>query len=139
MSSGKNKPEKAQWKKVAIAITKDGTISPTHFGNAEQLLFAEVCPGEFRILETRLNPVKEVDEERHGSQGKLNRVAGMMKSVDIVATGRLSTNFKKMRTEKGKWPFITKMEPESFLEWLKDSLLELEDWFNNPENTVYRT
>jgi len=139
MSSGKNKPEKAQWKKVAIAITKDGTISLTHFGNAEQLLFAEVCPGEFRILETRLNPVKEVDEKRHGSQGKLNRVADMMKSVDIVASGRLSTNFKKMRTEKGKWPFITKMEPESFLEWLKDSLLELEDWFNNPENTVYRT
>ena len=139
MSSKNNKTEKTQWKKVAIAITKDGTISPTHFGDAEQLLFAEVCQGEFRILETRPNPVKQVDEERHGSQGKLNQAAGMMKSVDIVASGRLSINFKKMRTEKGKWPFITKMEPERFLNWLQDSLPELEDWFSNQDNIVYRT
>ena len=138
MTPGNNKPDTNKWKKVAIAITKDGTISPTHFGDADQLLFAEVCQGEFRILETRPNPVKKVDEERHGSQGKLNQAAGMMKSMNIVATGRLSINFKKMRTEKNKWPFITKMNPEPFLNWLKDSLPELEEWFKDPKNTVYR-
>ncbi|MCK5878803.1 MAG: hypothetical protein KAH24_03425 [Holophagae bacterium] len=138
MTPGNNKPDTNKWKKVAIAITKDGTISPTHFGDADQLLFAEVCQGEFRILETRPNPVKKVDEERHGSQGKLNQAAGMMKSMNIVATGRISINFKKMRTEKNKWPILTKMDPEPFLNWLKDTLPELEEWFKDPKNTVYR-
>ncbi|NOY22058.1 MAG: hypothetical protein GXO70_00920 [Acidobacteria bacterium] len=139
MTPENKKSDKVQWKKAAIAITKDGAISPTHFGDADQLLFAEVCQGKLRILETRPNPVKKVDEERHGSQEKLNQAAGMMKKVDIVATGKLSGNFRKMRTEKNKWPFITKMDPEPFLNWLKDSLSELEDWFSNPDNTVYRT
>lgn len=139
MSPGNKKPDKVQWKKVAIAITEEGIISPSHFGDAEQLLFAEVCPGEFRILETRPNPVKQVDEERHGSQGKLNQAAGMMKTMNIVATGKLSINFKKMRTEKNKWPIITKMDPEPFLNWLCHSLPALESWFNNADNTVYRT
>jgi len=63
----------------------------------------------------------------------------MMKAMNIVATGKLSVNFKKMRTEKSKWPVITKMDPEPFLDWLKDSLPELEEWFSNPDNVVYRT
>ncbi len=139
MSPKNNKPDEAQWKKVAIAVTEDETISPTHFGDAEQLLFAEVCQGKFRILATKPNPVKRVDEERHGSQEKLNQAAGMMKKVDIVVTGKLSGNFKKMRTEKNKWPFITGLDPELFLNWLKNALPEVEEWFKDPDNTVYRT
>ncbi len=139
MTTQNKKTDKAQWKKVAIAITKDGAISPTHFGDADQLLFAEVREGEFRILETRPNPVKEIDEEHHGSQGKLNKASGMMKGVAIVATGKLSSNFRKMRTEKGKWPILTKMDPDSFLNWLSHSLPALESWFNASGNTVYKT
>ncbi|NOZ13641.1 MAG: hypothetical protein GXO69_08365 [Acidobacteria bacterium] len=131
--------DKAQWKKVAIAITKDGAISPTHFGDADQFLLAEVCKGKFRILETRPNPVKEMDEEHHGNREKLNKASGIMKGVTIMATGKPSGNFKKMRTEKGKWPIITKMEPDAFLNWLSRSLATLESWFNNPGNIVYKT
>ena len=139
MTPGKKKPDEVQWKKVAIAVTETGAISPTHFGDAERILFAKVRPGEFRILEIRPNPVKQVDENQHGSADKLNKAAGLMKDVDIVATGKLSGNFKKMRSKKGKWPFITKLDPEPFLIWLIHSLPALESWFDNPEHTVYRT
>ncbi|RLE24836.1 MAG: hypothetical protein DRJ08_00090 [Acidobacteria bacterium] len=139
MTPGNKKPDEVQWKKVAIAITEDGAISPTHFGDAEAILFAEVRPGEFKILEIRPNPVKQVDEGRHGSDGKLKKAAGFMKDVHIVATGKLSGNFKKMHTEKGKWPFITKLDPEPFLNWLIHSFPALECWFSDPNNTVYRT
>ncbi len=139
MTSEHKESNRLQWKKVAIAITEKGNISPTHFGDATRILFAEVSPGKYRILESRPNPVRTTNEKEHGSAGKLKKATEFLKDVDIVATGKFSGNFRKMRTEKDKWPFITRMEPEVFLNWLIHSLPALESWFDDPKHTVYRT
>ncbi len=126
------------WRVVAIGITKDGRISPTHFGDADRMMLGRVRSGEYEVIDNIPSPLATM-EETHGRQKKLMYAARFLKDVQIIATAKPSINFKKLRIEKGKWPIVTAMEPEVFLAWLSENLDEVTRWYDNPDNHVFRT
>ncbi len=123
--------------RVAVGLTPAGEISPTHFGEADQYLLAQVRDGGVEILQRGPNPMKTTGGEGHG-EAKLGRASEFLRDVQVVVSGKKSPNFVKLRQRKGKWPMVAQGDPRAFLEWLAAHRKEVEDWFSHPENLVYQ-
>ena len=125
------------WFRVAIAITDDGEISPTHFGDAERMLLARVRVNSYEIMDNIPSPLTAI-EETHANRVKLNHAGRFLKDIQIIVTGKASINFKKLRIERNKWPMVTTMLPEAFLRWLAENLEQVDRWYQKPDNHVFQ-
>ncbi|MEA2102440.1 MAG: NifB/NifX family molybdenum-iron cluster-binding protein [Thermodesulfobacteriota bacterium] len=119
---------------VAIGLDKQGEISCTHFGDSEEILYAEVMKGSVRLLEKNVNPVMEFDEEKHGDQAKLNAAHDILGNATIIVAGKMSPNFRQMRKKKDRMPIVSARTLDETLDYLKASLEEIIAYFDDPEN-----
>ena len=124
------------WTTVAIAIDENRHISQTHFGDATQILLARVKAGAHELLDVFPNPLKG-EEEGHGGLQKLEKAKTFLADIQILATGKASINFKRLRAKSGKWPVVSPLDPEALLDWLSLHLEELQAWFTNAEHGVF--
>ena len=126
-----------EWLGVAIGITEQGQISPTHFGDADRVILARIRSGAIELLDNMINPLKD-EEEGHGHRGKLEKAKTFLEDVQIIATGKASINFKRLQAKSGKWPVVTDKTPEALMAWLSEHIDELRAWFNKPDKGIFR-
>ena len=95
--------------KIKIAIAeKNGNVSNSHFGDSDKILFYEIDLEKNTItFEKEMdNPLKQVKEDNHGSEGKLKKAMEILKDREIIASGMPSQNFKKLKEKFGKIPVV---------------------------------
>ena len=130
-------PTQNEWLGVAIGITEQGQISPTHFGDADRVILARIRSDAYELLDNMPNPLKG-EEEGHAHKGKLEKAKAFLRDVQIIATGKASINFKRLQAKSGKWPIVTDKSPEALLAWLSENLDNLRAWFSDPDKGVFR-
>lgn len=127
-----------EWLGVAIGVTEEGQISPTHFGDSDRVILARIQSSAHELQDNIPNPLKN-EEEGHAHKGKLEKAKTFLKDVQIIATGKASINFKRLQAKSGKWPVVSDKDPETLLTWLSEHLDDLEVWFSDPDKGVFRT
>ena len=133
---GPENSKSLDWITVAIAVDENSHISQTHFGDAAQILIARVKAGAHESLDMFPNPLKGA-EEGHGGLQKLEKAKAFLEDIQILATGKASINFKRLRAKSGKWPVVSPLDPEALLDWLSLHLEELQRWFADAEHGVF--
>ncbi len=134
----KKDPTRNEWLGVAIGVTEQGQISPTHFGDSDRLILARIQASAYELLDNIPNPLKN-EEEGHAHKGKLEKAKTFLEGVQIIATGKASVNFKRLQAKNGKWPVVSDKDPKALLVWLSEHLDDLEVWFSDPDKGVFRT
>ncbi len=91
--------------KVAIA-EKEGKVSNTHFGDSEKILFYTIDLEKNTIeYEKHIsNPLKSI--EGHARGEKLKKAMEILKDREIIASGKPSPNFKKLKENHNKIPIV---------------------------------
>ncbi|BBB31994.1 iron-molybdenum cofactor-binding protein [Thermotomaculum hydrothermale] len=95
--------------KIKIAIAeKDGKVANSHFGDSEKILFYTIDLENNTItFEKEIkNPLKDFKEEKHGSEEKLKNALEILKDREVIASGKPSPNFKKLKEKFGKIPVV---------------------------------
>ncbi|MBW2702310.1 MAG: hypothetical protein JRF33_15935 [Deltaproteobacteria bacterium] len=136
----KKNPTQEEWLGIAIGITEQGQISPTHFGDADRVILARIQSGAFELLDEIPNPLKDEEEdEDHGNRKKLKKAEAFLENIQIVATSKASINLKRLQTNSGKWSVVSNKSPEALLSYLSEHIDNLQSWFSNPDKGIFRT
>lgn len=123
---------------AAVGIDAQGDITGTHFGDSDSIAFVEISVEGFKILQEMENPLRQIDEEGHGSREKLEAAQGMLRSATFVIAGKMSPNFKKMRLNKGKMPIVTSRDLHETLTYLVKNLDAIAAYFEDRKNIYFK-
>ncbi len=93
--------------RVAVGVDDDETkLSQEHFGDAKYYLIYEVEEdGSYRLVEKRVNTVREMEEREHGDPRKFKAVVELLSDVDVFLAGRTGPNFLRVR-ESRHYPIV---------------------------------
>jgi len=93
--------------RVAVGVDDDETrLSEEHFGDAKYYLIYEVKEdGSYRLVEKRVNTVREMEEREHGDPRKFRAVVELLSDVDVFLAGRMGPNFLRVR-ESRHFPIV---------------------------------
>ncbi len=92
--------------KVALGVDDDAKLSEEHFGDSKHYLIYEVREdGTYRLIEKRLNRVREMEEKEHGDPRKFKAIDDLLEDVDVFLAGRMGPNF--LRVSKSRhYPMV---------------------------------
>ncbi len=92
---------------VALGVDDDDTkLSEEHFGDSRYYLIYEVREdGTYKLIEKRLNRVREMEEREHGDPRKFKAIDSLLEDVDVFLAGRMGPNF--LRVSKSRhYPMV---------------------------------
>ena len=110
--------------RVAIGSNDGETIAHSHMGDARWFILYDMADGADAVLFGRRdNPAREMG---HADAGKMCKVAGILRDVDVFVAGRMSPNFRKLAAGTPFQPVVVRVERiEEALEILASSFDEV--------------
>lgn len=125
-------------KKIAIALDKNGDIAKTHFGDADHIYYLQITDkNELVFLEKKENILKTFEESGHGHDKKIVFAKEVLKDVQFVISGAMSPNFKRLKHKAGIYPIVTNKNLEDTINYLKNNLSKIYEFFTEDDNLVY--
>ncbi len=93
--------------RVAVGVDDDeGMLSDQHFGDSKYFLIYEIDEdGNYRLVEKRVNRVRDMEEREHGDPRKFEAISNLLNDVDVFLAGRMGPNFLRVM-ESRHYPLV---------------------------------